>query len=316
MTPVLTYPTSAVLGSTDIAKLAVFFSAFGMRPRPIGRLDAQASAALYGLAGATRQIEMVTPGSDRTVRIVETPHEALPFQPMTGGPYGLDFFSNDVDTTMALVNAAGGHNATEFIEFGLEPSRHPDADTTPKSYENLFQGPDEVTVYVTDVVRTVSHYHSLLDREPARINSELIEICWIVDDLDLEQKFWEKEVGVDVVFHCYAENDGMVKLMHHPHPTLLRCINITDRDRNTKIEFMSYPDETISTPPNWPLRGGLFASLFWVEDLPAAMRELPSASFGDVARFDDPHDGPVEAVSAVSPSGVRFEIRSKRVAAA
>jgi len=51
-------------------------------------------------------------------------------------------------------------------------------------------------------------------------------------------------------------------------------------------------------------------------DLPAAMRELPSASFGDVARFDDPHDGPVEAVSAVSPSGVRFEIRSKRVAAA
>ncbi|OBC01600.1 hypothetical protein A5784_17940 [Mycobacterium sp. 852013-50091_SCH5140682] len=308
----LSYPTSAVVGATDIGKMALFFGALGMRPRPMGSIGTDVASALYGLDHPVRQVEMITAGSDRTVRIVETPHQALPFTPLTGGPYGLDFFSNDVDTTMALVTAAGGHNATEFVNFGLEPSMHPEAATTPTSCENLLQGPDELGMYITDVTRTDNPRPSLLDRDPELMTSELIEICWVVADLERERNFWEQEVGVDVVFECYAENEGMVKLMRHPHPTLLRCINVSDDEAHTRIEFMSYPDETISTPPNWPLRGGLFASLFWVDDIAASMARLPSAEFGTVVTFTDPNDGPVTAVSAASPTGVRFEIRSRR----
>lgn len=310
MVPVLTYPTSALVGSVDLGAQATFLSSFGMRPRRIVNIPAHAAAALYGLDGPTRRLEMVTPGSNRTIRIVETPHAAAPFRPLTAGPYGLDFFTTDPTTTMAMATAAGAHNATDYIEFGLEPSLHPEAADTPKSYENLFQGPDELTIYTTDIVKTVNHYPNLLDRDPELINSELIEICWVIQDMDSEQAFWEKEVGVDVVFECYAENAGMVELMHHPRPTLLRCINITDTERNTKIEFMSYPEETIDSLPTWPLRGGLFASVFWVPDLSIAIDALPSASFGSVVEYNDPQDGAVAAVSALSPGNVRFEIRS------
>lgn len=313
LTPALSYPSSAVVGATDIGRMALFFGAFGMRPRSIGTVEAEAANALYGLDRPARQIEMITVGSDRTVRIVETPHPGLPFVPLTGGPYGLDFFSNDVDTTMALVTAAGGHNATEFVEFGLEPTKHPDAATTPTSCENLLQGPDELGMYITDVTRTAKPRPSLLDTKPELMTSELIEICWVVADLDREREFWEREVGVEVVFECYAENEGMVALMRHPHPTLLRCINVSDDEAHTRIEFMSYPEETITTSANWPLRGGLFASLFWVDDLTATIERLPSATFGTVVTFTDSNDGPVTAVSAVSPTGVRFEMRSRGI---
>ncbi len=312
MHPVLTYPRSALVGSVDLGKQASFLASFGMRPRRITPVPAHVAAALYGLDAPTRQLEMVTPGSDRTVLIVETPHEAPPFAPLTAGPYALDFFTTDPATTMAMATAAGAHNITDYVEFGLEPSKHPDAASTPKSYENLFQGPDELTIYTTDINRTVNHYPNLLDEKPELINSELIEICWVVEDMDSEQAFWEKEVGVEVVFQCFAENAGMVELMYHPRPTLLRCINITDSSRtNTKIEFMSYPDETLATPPTWPLRGGLFASVFWTPALAPAIDALPSASFGEVVEFADAQGRPVHAVSALSPGNVRFEIRSR-----
>ncbi|GAB3597461.1 hypothetical protein [Microbacterium tumbae] len=306
--PVLTYPESAVVGATDLPAMALFLGALGMLPRPIREVDSDVARALYGLDAGTRELEMYTPGSDRRVRIVETPNAAIPFAPLVAAPYGLDFFSRDLDVTIGMVTAAGGHNFTELVGYGLEPSMHPDASGKSLNYEILFQGPDELTVYVTDVNKTDERYPTLLDDDPALVNSELVMLCWVTETPDREREFWEQEVGVDVVFDGYASNDGMVDLMYHPHPTLLRCINITDTERNTKIELMSYPDEEVEVQPVWPLRGGLFAGQFAVDDLSAAMAALPSATFGDVVEFSEGQTK-LRAVTALSPSRVRFELR-------
>ncbi|MBO9523430.1 MAG: hypothetical protein J7518_18020 [Nocardioidaceae bacterium] len=306
----LSYPTSALVGATDLGRMATFLSALGMQARRVVELPASAAGALYGLDGPARLLELVTPGSDRTVRVVETPYDAEPFAPLRGGPYALDFFSSDVELTMAMMTAAGAHNVTGFVPCGLEPSMHPDAADWGKRYECLFQGPDELTLYITDVERSPNRYHSVLDADPDRVHSELIEICWVVDDLARERAFWTEEVGVSMDFHGYAENEAMVALMYHPEPTLLECINVVDAGLNTKVEFMGYPDQEIAMAPSWPLRGGLFGSVYWADDLDKVIEALPSARFGEAVRYDDPRDGWVRAVSATSPTGTRFEVRS------
>lgn len=242
---------------------------------------------------------------------METPHEAEPFAPLRGGPYALDFFSSDVELTMASVIAAGAHNVSGFVACGLEPSRHVDAANWGKRYECLFQGPDELTLYITDIERSPNRYHSVLDDDPDRVHSELIEICWVVDDLGRERAFWTEEVGVEMDFHGYAENQAMVELMYHPEPMLLECINIVDAGSNTKVEFMGYPDQTIDMVANWPLRGGLFGSLYWADDLDKVIDTLPSARFTDPICYQDPRDGWVHAVTAESPTGTRFEVRCR-----
>lgn len=310
--PVLQYPEYAVVGATDVPAMALFFSAFGMVPLRSATIPAEATAALYGASGPATQVIMHTPGSNRRVRIVSTDQPALPFQPLVAGPYGLDYFSRDLDVTIGMVKAAGGHNFTPLVGYGAEPTRHPDADPADKNYEILFQGPDELTVYVTDIDQSPKRYASLLDEDETLVNSELIMLCWVIGNTgDRERQFWEEEVGVDVVGDGYPDNADMVELMYHPRPTPTRCLNITDTGRNTKIEIMSYPEEEVATPPIWPLRGGLFAGGFSVPSVAAAIADLPSASFGEVVTFLDPDDGEITAVTGTSPAGVRFELRGR-----
>lgn len=310
--PVLQYPEYGIVGATDVAAMALFFSAFGMIPLRSSSIPAEATEALYGATGPATQVIMHTPGSNRRIRIVQTSNAALPFEPLVAGPYGLDYFSRDLDVTIGMVKAAGGHNFTPLVGYGSEPTKHPDADPHDKNYEILFQGPDELTVYVTDINQTPRRYASLLDADDTMINSELIMLCWVIGNTgDLERKFWEEEVGVDVVGDGYPDNADMVELMYHPRPTPTRCLNITDTERNTKIEIMSYPEEEVKVPQNWPLRGGLFAGGFSVSSVEAAIADLPSATFGQVVTFNDPDEGMVTAVTGTSPSGVRFELRSR-----
>jgi hypothetical protein len=307
--PVLGYPTTAVIGATDLSAMALFLSAFGMLPRAIRTIPADAAEALYGSPSSVRELEMYTPGSDRTIRIVETDVPALPFKPLVAGPYGLDFYSRDLDVTIGMVKAAGGHNFTELVGYPLEPTKHPEGDPDALNYEILFQGPDELTIYVTDLDLTPNHYPGLLDRDPELVNSELIMLCWVTGTPDRERDFWENEVGVTVLFDGYPSNDKMVDLMYHPRPTPTRCLNISDGKGNTKIELMSYAEEQIETPPTWPIRGGMFSGVFVVDNVEAAVAKLPSATFGEIVTFEQ-LGATVTATSGVSPSGVRFEMRS------
>ncbi len=189
-TPILSYPRTAVVGATDLTRMAQFCSAFGMLPRKRRTVLSDIARALYGLDQTTEEIEMYTPGSNRTVRIVQTPHPAVPFAPLTMGPYGVDFFSRDIDLTLDMARAAGGHNFTDLVGYGWDQSVHPGSEDAPKTCnEVLLQGPDEFTVYVTDINKSPDRYHSLLDEDPQLVNSELIMLVWVTDPLISRTRF-------------------------------------------------------------------------------------------------------------------------------
>jgi hypothetical protein len=304
--PVLTHPTTAVVGGTDLGRAAAFFGAMGALPYSAPDLSACAAGALYGLDRPLRQIVLRTPGSATTVRLVETPNAAPPFRALDTGAYGLDIFTRDLDVTMSGVRATGGHNITPLVPYGPERTIQPDAPDF-LNQEVLFQGPDEITVYITDTTVSTNEWPTILHTEPRQINSEIVMLCWVVPDNDVERAFWENEAQLVVVGDGYPDNDAMVKLMYHPRPTPLRCVNLSDAASGTKMELMSYPEEETTQRPEWPLVGGFHGAHFEVADLDNTMTALPSASFGEVVVADD-GEGERRAVTGVSPGGVRFEL--------
>lgn len=304
--PPLTPPTAAIVGTTDIPAAALFFSALGCVPWTLPSLGASAAKALYGLEHGARQLAMRTPGSENVIRIVETPHAAPDFHALDLGAYGLDFFTRELELTMASVERAGAHNITPLVPYGPERSLTPDTEDF-VNQEVLFQGPDEITVYVTDINVSTNDWPTLLQRD-GRVNSELVMQCWIVDDNDEERRFWESEAGLTVVGDGYPDSDAMVELMHHPRSTPLRCVNLGDVDGGTKMELMSYPQERgLRRRPDWPLRGGFHGAQFTVDDVERTMKRLPSATFGELVHIETA-SSTVAAVTAVSPGGARFEL--------
>jgi hypothetical protein len=303
---VLTHPSAAVVGTTDLARTALFFGALGCVPLTAPDLTAAAAEALYGLSSAVRQTVLFTPGSDTTIRLVETPNAAPPFRALDRGAYGLDFFTRDLELTMRSVTAAGAHNLTALVPYGPERSITPDAPDF-LNQEVLFQGPDEITIYVTDTTVSTNDWPTVLQQDPRRVNSEVVMLCWVVPDNDIERKFWEAEAGMAVVGDGFPDSDAMVDLMYHPRSTPLRCVNISDTGNGTKMELMSYPEEETTRRPEWPLAGGFHGAQFSVTDIHATIAQLPSATFGDIVAADQ-GSGPQLAVSATSPGGVRFEL--------
>lgn len=304
--PVLTHPTSAIVGTTDLAAAAQFFSALGCTPWLLPPLMGRAAQALYGLDGPTRQLAMRSPGSDTFIRLVETPHSAPPFRALDLGAYGLDFFTRDLALTMSAVERAGAHNITPLVPYGPERSITPHAEDF-LNQEVLFQGPDEITVYVTDVTVSTNDWPTKL-QDDGRVNSEPVMLCWVVDDNDVERRFWESEAGLVVVGDGYPDSDAMIELMYHPRSTPLRCVNISDAAGGTKMELMSYPEESgLRRREEWPLRGGFHGAQFVVDDVRHAVTRLPSAAFGDVVEVATA-DGSVSAVTGISPGGARFEL--------
>ncbi|WP_309105102.1 hypothetical protein [Microbacterium sp.] len=304
--PVLTHPTAAVVGTTDLAGAALFFSALGCVPWALPPLDRRSAYALYGLDDEARQLAMRSPRSETFIRLVETPHAAPPFRALDLGAYGLDFFTRDLALTMSAVERAGAHNITPLVPYGPERSITPDAEDF-LNQEVLFQGPDEITVYITDVTVSTNHWPTMLAHDE-RINSELVMLCWVVDDNDVERQFWESEAGLVVVGDGYPDSEAMIELMYHPRSTPLRCVNISDAAGGTKMELMSYPEESgLPRREEWPLRGGFHGAQFVVDDVEEAVRSLPSATFGDVVEVTT-DAGTIAAVTGTSPGGARFEL--------
>jgi catechol 2,3-dioxygenase-like lactoylglutathione lyase family enzyme len=301
--PVLGAPEVTVIGAADVDAMAAFLCVLGCEARPTPALDQAASLALYGLDAPLRQIVLATPGGGGTVRVVETPNAAAPFEPLVVGPYGVDFYATDVQLSMGLARATGAF-VTELVEYDV---RGEVMLSTEPQYETRYVGPEALSVFVSDILSCGHRFPTLLDDEPGRLHSELNMLCWVVGDLEATADFWTREAGLQVVVDRYEGEDGMIDLMAHPGPTPLRTINVADAARTRRLEFMHYTEAQTGSRPDWPLHGGLHAAGFVVDDLDATMAALPSATFEAPCEADD-GAGPVRAVAAAAPGGVRFEL--------
>jgi catechol 2,3-dioxygenase-like lactoylglutathione lyase family enzyme len=304
---VLTYPETTIIGTTDLPRMANFLAIFGAQPERIPDLSAEAASALYGIEETLPQLILHEPNGTERIRLVQTPHAAPAFEPLVAGPYGIDYYTRDLELSLDMLRAAGARNFSPLVGYAGEPTIHGPNTSGDLTHELLFQGPDDLSIFLTDIRITSDSWPTKLTVEPHRTHSEVLMLCWVVSDAQAERRFWTEEVGMEIVGDGHPENDEMQKLMFTPRNTPLHCLNITDAGHHHKMELMSYPQETLGVRPDWPLRGGFHGGGFYVEDLEAAIAALPSATFGAIVEADE-GDGLRRAVSAKSPDAVRFEI--------
>jgi hypothetical protein len=309
----LGHPDVSVIGSTDLARTAAFFSIFGSHPERLPDIGSAAAEALYGLEGPLAQWALVTPfAPHHRLVLVLTPNSPEPFAPLVAGAYGLDYFSTDLDLTLELAAGAGATGISPVVSYGEEPTINADRVGTYRNSEARFVGPDEISIFVTNVHNSHSAgYPTLLQERPEMMHSEMLQLCWVSAEIDRDLDFWLEEAGFQLLGDGFPESSEMANLMAHPRVTPLRDLAITAQGsvvNKTKIELMGYPQETVTRRADWPLRGGLHAAGFTVEDdLEVVIKSLPSASFGEVVTTDRGH-GPQRAVRATSPDGLRFEL--------
>jgi hypothetical protein len=305
--PVLGHPEVTVIGTTDPYRMAACLAIFGAQPEPAPALSSAAAKELYGIDAPLEQLIVRTPGAQGAVRLVATPHAAEPFAPLVAGAYGIDYYTTDMELTLRLAAAAGATGFSEVVGYESEGSVDHDKVPDRLQYEARFLAPDEMSVFLTDVSTSAVAFPTVLTREPRRLHSELLMLCWVVEDGDVSRDFWGSEAGLDVVVDVFCGADEMAVLMAHPRSTPLRCVNVADPAKRRRMEFMSYPEETLTRRADWPLRGGLHAAGFPVDDLDRAMAALPSATFGTVITADD-GGGARRAVAGKAPDGARFEL--------
>lgn len=299
-------PETTVIGATDPYAMAVFMAVYGGETRQGPRLSRAAAKALYGLDEELEQLIVTFPEAPGQVRIVKTPNAAPKFEPLVAGPYGIDFYSKDLNLSLELSKRAGASGFTDVVHYRSEgpvsnkqhPERH--------QVEARFLAPDEMSVYVTDVNISASQYPTVLMTNPSKVHSELLMLCWVVEEVEPIRKFWT-DAGLDVVVDVFAGADQMQVLMNHPRSTPLGCLNVADPKRTRRMEFMWYPEEKVKTKPTWPLQAGLHAGGFYVDDVEATIARLPDAKFGPVVEADEGR-GPRKAAAGLAPGGVRLEL--------
>lgn len=291
----LSYPHHAIFGTADFPKLAAFFSIFGYQPRRIPPLSAEAASSLYGLEGEAEQWLLRSAGLDCPIRIVKTPHAAVPAVPMQLGPYGIDIYSSDLKLTLAVAGAAG-FPTTEIVSYEVEGYPRDEARAL---------GPEDFTVFLIE--SEVQRFPSGLDRQYWRAHSQVHMLCWVVDRIDEERRFWCDEAGMTINRDVLLDPQAMVDLMGHPRPVRLGAVQVADADIHRRMELMHYPDDHPPRRPDWPLRGGFHGGAFRVRDIDAMMERMPSAEFGRITTADF-GAGPQRVVTATSPGGVRMEL--------
>lgn len=304
---VLSHPEVTVIGATDLYRTAAFLSIFGAQPQPAPSIPASVAAELYGVDAEVAQLVLRTPGAQGSVRLVQTPHSAPSFEPLVAGPYGIDFYTTDIELTLRLAEAADATGFSPVVGYESEGTVAHDKVADRLQYESRFLAPDDMSVFLTDVSTSAVAFPTVLTDDPDRLHSELLMLCWVVEDADEEKRFWSAEAGMEAVVDVFCGAEEMRQLMAHPTATPLRCVNVADEGKHRRMEFMAYPDERLGRRPDWPLSGGLHAAGFYVEDLDAAMSALPTASFG-IPVVADEGNGPRRVVAGRSPGSVRFEL--------
>src|SRR3954454_11130977 len=190
---VLGHPEVTVLGCTDVHRTAAFLSVFGAQPEPAPAIPREVAAALYGVDAPLEQLVVRTPGADGAVRLVATPHAGAPFAPLVAGAYGVDYYTTNMHLTLRLARAAGATGFSEVVGYESDGDVAHEKVADRLQYEARFLAPDEMSVFITDVSSSAVAFPTALTREPGRLHSELLMLCWVVEDIDGERRFWSEE---------------------------------------------------------------------------------------------------------------------------
>jgi len=296
----LTSPTHAIIGTTNIDRAATFLAAFGYSDRRDDVVSREAAAALYGLDNATRQATVRMPlGGDGPgwIRLVETPlgpHHAGPYD---YGPHAIDLYTRDIEQSVAAARAAGAA-CGPIVHYPVGPLQIGEAKVV---------GPDHLVVVFIQVDR---RRPSLLDHPSAPLHSELHSAVWTVPAIDPVKAFWTEHAGLPQLLDATIASPEVAKFMGLSREDApIRLLVMADRAQApARVELLEFPEDPgAQAPADRPMRAGLYALGFTADDVEAAMAALHPVAWG--ATTDASVDGRRHrAVSGVAPGGVRIEL--------
>ena len=294
----LNSPSHAVIGVSDLRASIEFLRLFGYEKTGQSALPAAAAAALYGMDHEAGETVLTVPGAELGwLRLVDTVIMARNYGTLDSRAFAIDFFSTDLDHSVAMATEAGHHvSHVASYEFGPITIR-----------EVEISGPDGliVTLLESPVKRP-----TILDQEPDRLHSELHALVWSVTDMEAKLPFWQQTVGFETVTDATFEGEEMAKVLGLPGKTIkARLAVMCDAESNpARLEMIEFLGEPVAQHPNWPLAAGLHAPAFTVDNLEAAMAALAGAFFSEVVEVDTPLHPLARAVTAEAPGHLRFEL--------
>lgn len=291
-------PSHVVVGATDLDSTTAFLGLFGCERRRSAPLPAAAASALYGLDAASEEVVLTTPGAARGwIRLVATPLACRSFAPLDSRPFAIDFFTTDLDASVAQATAAGYHaSPVATHQFGPLTIR-----------EVEIRGPDELIV---TLLETPARRPSILDAEPERLYSEVHAFVWSAEDLDALLPFWIDGLGMEKITDASFASPDMGKVLGVPDRSIeARLAVFCDEAANpVRLELIEFLGEDAASHPSLPLHGGLHAPAFTVDDWSAAVDALAEATLGPPVEVDTAVHRGARGVSAVAPGGLRFEL--------
>lgn len=291
-------PSHVVVGATDLEQTSEFLRLFGCEAGERGTLPVEAAGELYGLEGEAEEAVLATPGAERGwIRLVATPRSPRRFAPLDSRAFAIDFFTTDLDRSLALA-AEAGHHASPVATHQFGP-------LTIREVE--IRGPDELIV---TLLETPARRPSILDREPERLHSEVHAFVWSAEGIDGLLPFWLDDLGLEKITDATFASPDMGKVLGVPDRQIeARLAVFCDADAAPiRLELIEFLGEPAASHPSLPLHGGLHAPAFTVDDWEAALGSLGAAELGRTVELDTPLHPGARAATAVAPGGLRFEI--------
>ena len=287
------------LGSNDPVKTAAYLAAYGHTSSAAPDIVREAARGLYGLDGPLRQIVARPSDLSGEIQIIGTPNQPKRMEPFQAGYHGLDFYTSDIGHSRDVAIAAGGVASNPTVYAAGKAS----------ILESRILAKDlEYALYITEVADRP--FPSALDSQPKRQYSDIVTVVAFVDerDVEAETEFWTKNAGLEL-FRKDLEFDGdsMQALMDLPSKATMGAVQFCDRRRRRRLELLFYRDTDAVRSTSAQLSPGLHSIGFPVADLDRAVKAFSDVTFCDAQTVDCGH-GSAATVSALSPSGLRFEL--------
>lgn len=284
-----------VVGAREPEVCARFLRTFGFEVVSTMTLDAACAGALYGLDGPTTEMRLSAGGDGGDVLVVATPHAPASAGPLALGPHAVDLYTRDVERSRELAGQSGAV-CGPIVDYSVGPLRIRECKVT---------GPDQLALVFIEVDR---RRPSLLDRDPARLHSEVHSAVWLVREIEEALRFWRGEAGLIVLLDATFREPAVARLMELPRPdTPVRLTVLGSADAAPpRLELIECLEERGEPVPAWPLRPGLHAVVAAAPAVDAATRVLPGVAWGQAVRLPDG----TGAVAGAAPGGVRIVVRA------
>ncbi len=290
-------PSHVTIGASHLEPTARFFQAFGFVRESDGSIGAFAARELYGLGRATNETRLSMPGAaGGFIRVVQTDLGATVGGPFDRGPHAVDLYVRDMTEALEIVkntHAAVGPVAAYKV-----------GPMTIKECKCV--GPDGLALVLIEVDK---RRPSVLDSSAHALFSEVHSAVYVVESVDAAAGFW-KDAGLKVLLDATFAEPTVAEFMHLPRPdTRLRLALFADEGQiPVRLEMIEFPDADGRGAPlidARPLRPGRFVFGFEVENVAAAVKAMPGATYSKVCRI-----GKDAVAAGTAPGGVGFELWS------